>query len=347
MIKAFPNLQILWRHLVPVRTMVSMRHVFVVGTICVASITVVITFTLSQRYLGFETWFYESEIGSKNEDVHVLKMQLERQKQISRFCKMKKQTSFKTPGGNRLRGVLQDKRANVAFVPVPKVACSSWRVFFITRITSDIFIPRGKPHDLSFLRKTGIKMYDLPVENAEERFQHVKTVVFVRHPLARLLSAYTNKMISGPYKWKYVKDIYNVTNYKPARSDGQNKTASHVPFRVFVKYIIARQDHKDAFDVHWRPQISQLYPCQIRYDFIGKLETIQKDTRYIFKIFFHNASLSLPLRNSGSNITNGFKRHKKSSKEYYAELTPKELEDIISVYSDDFEVFGYPRTVPE
>ena len=271
-------------------------------------------------------------------------MQLERQKKLSEFCKMRKQTSFKIPWSTHLQGVLVDEQVNVGYVPVAKVACTSWKIFFITRVAGNMFLPKLYPHNHKFMRKMGVKTYDLSVK---KRFHPLKLFVFVRHPLARLLSAYINKMAKKKYQRQYMEAIYKETNYRPPRSNGRNKTEIPIPFRAFVKYVIATQDHKDTFNIHWRPLIYRVHPCQIHYDFIGKFETIQNDTRYIFKHFFHDASLSLPLSNSASTKTKKRQTYKKSVKEYYAELTPKELEDIISVYSDDFEVFGYPRTVPE
>ena len=330
--------------------MTSFRHVFVVGTLSVTSITTVIIFTLFQKSLVFEAQFHNPGLGWKNDfpkDIYVWKIQLERQKKLSQFCKMRKHTPLKNPGVNRLRGVLVDKEANVAYLPMAKVACTSWKIFFITRVTGNISYPKLHPHKRKFLKKMGVKTYDLTVKTAKKLFQHFKTFVFIRHPLVRLLSAYIDKMGLEKFQRRYMEDIYKKTNYRPPRSNGQNKTEIPIPFHAFVKYVIATQDHKDTFNSHWRPQILRLHPCQIHYDFIGKFETIQNDTRYVFKHFFHNTSLSLPRRNSASTKLNQLRTYKKSVKEYYAELTPKELEDIISVYSDDFEVFGYPRAVPE
>ena len=323
----------------------TLRRLFVVGCLSVVSITAVIIFAQRQGHLAIETRFYKSEVRTGNdfygEDVHVLKIQLERLNQLSKVCKMKKQTSQ----GNRLK-VFVDEQANVAYVSIPKVACTSWKMLFVTRVAGNISLPKSLIHKLPFLKKVGIQVDELTIKQAKKRLQHLKTFAFVRHPLARLLSAYINKMGMDQYQRRYREVIYKETKYRPPGSDEQNKTDIPVSFRAFVKYVIATQDDKATFNVHWRPLISHLHPCQIHYDFIGKMETIQNDTRYIFKHFFHNPSLSLPRRNMASKAHEESQQYKKSAKEYYAELTPKELEDIISVYSDDFEIFGYPRMVP-
>ena len=39
-----------------------------------------------------------------------------------------------------------------------------------------------------------------------------------------------------------------------------------------------------SFDQHWRPPSIMCHPCQIKYDFIGKMETVIKDSKYLMKI---------------------------------------------------------------
>ena len=325
--------------------MTSLRHLFVVGCLYVVSITAVIIFTQRQGHVSFEPRLYKSEVRAANdfykEDVHVFKIQLERQKQLSKFCKMKKDTSQ----DNRL-SVFVDEQSNVAYVPVPKVACTSWKVLFITRVAGNISFPKLHPHNRTFVKTMGVQTIKLPIKQVKKRLKHLKVFAFVRHPLARLLSAYINKMGTTKFQRRYGEAIYNETKYRIPGPHEQNKTEIPVPFRVFVKYVIATKGDKATFNVHWRPLISHLHPCHIHYDFIGKLETIQNDTRFLFNHFFHSPSLSLPSRNMASKAHKEHKQYKKYVKEYYAELTPKELEDIISVYSDDFEIFGYPRMIP-
>ena len=254
---------------------------------------------------------------------------------------MKKQTSQ----GKRLK-VFVDEQANVGYVPVPKAACTSWKTLFLTRVAGNISLSKIPIHEPTFLKMMGVQTDELTIKQSKKLFKHIKTFAFVRHPLARLLSAYINKMGKANYQRRYREAIYKKTKYRLARSDEQKKRDIPVPFRAFVKYIIATQDDKATFDEHWRPLASHLQPCQIHYDFIGKLETVQNDTRFLFKHFFHNPSLSLTRRNMASKKRKESEQYKKSAKEYYAELTPKELEDIISVYNDDFEIFGYPRMIP-
>lgn len=59
-----------------------------------------------------------------------------------------------------------------------------------------------------------------------------------------------------------------------------------VTFKEFILYLLksykSRNDLESP-DQHWRLPRSLCYPCQMKYDFIGKMETLIEDSRYIMK----------------------------------------------------------------
>ena len=87
-----------------------------------------------------------------------------------------------------------------------------------------------------------------------------------------------------------------------------------------------------------------MQPCQLYYNFIGKIETLDDDSKYVFQNVFHDPSLILPRRNSAD--LKKASKYTKFMQEYYDELTSEELADVIDIYADDFAIYGYEKFVP-
>ena len=138
------------------------------------------------------------------------------------------------------------------------------------------------------------------------------------------------------YRQRFEDNIMQFTTNKSANYD-QTPT-----FPDFVRYLITT---RKIFETHWRPLTRLLQPCDFHYNFIGKIETIEDDSRYIFQNIFGDPSFTLPRKNWADKKHDG-RKYTKSLQEYYSELTPQELTDVIDMYKDDFDVFGYEKIVP-
>ena len=243
----------------------------------------------------------------------------------------------------KLRWVV-DRTHGVAFRATAKAGSTSWLYVMASALygtpTSDV-----KWETIIYLRKYHRSMADLTkwdIKNMEDlkyALQPYKKFTFVRHPLSRLLSAYNHKMKVERHRRMYGDKI---------RKFSTNKTISYnnnVTFGNFVRYIISEKRKAKHFDIHWRPLTLLLQSCQFHYNFIGRYETIEDDSEYIFQHLFREPSLTLPKANM-ANMKNDTDKYAKSIQEYYNELTYQELAEIINVYKDDFAVFGYNKTVP-
>jgi len=54
-----------------------------------------------------------------------------------------------------------------------------------------------------------------------------------------------------------------------------------VTFLEFVQYVIREKYSKKRRDIHWMPQYKHCNPCLIKYDFIGRYETLEEDAKHV------------------------------------------------------------------
>ena len=96
---------------------------------------------------------------------------------------------------------------------------------------------------------------------------------------------------------------------------------------------------------HWMPFHQICDPCVHNFDFIGKLETIDEDTSYVLDKIGSN--FDFPSSKTGPSSLRYGKNNTASLLEYYSDIPESLLMDITEVYSKDFELFGYTKSLTE
>lgn len=175
-------------------------------------------------------------------------------------------------------------------------------------------------------------------EEIRYRLDHYLKFMFVRHPFERLLSAYRNKFNSNYSSSEYFHLRYGrqiVRQYRINASEESLTKGSDVTFNEFVRYVI---DPKTAaavggFNEHWKPVSELCLPCTIRYNVIGKYETLMDDAWLVLE----KARLGWI----------GFPRSERPSsttslvEEFFNQLTQEELMHLYHIYELDFRLFDY------
>ncbi|NXO25869.1 CHST9 sulfotransferase, partial [Cisticola juncidis] len=217
------------------------------------------------------------------------------------------------------------------YCEVPKVGCSNWkRTIFL--LQSDLNseaseIEHDNIHHTSLIKR----LASYPPALQQEFLSKYTKVMFTRHPLERLVSAYRDKLLhSEPFYSTTVADQIKAMFRK-------NKTSPEkVSFQEFVNFIIAKQPH--ALDIHWKPMFLLCDPCNIHYDIMGKYETLGLDSGQVLKIIGAPEHLQYPsLKRYGSESrTNGY-----ITLEYLRQLTSEQIEKIKKLYEMDFFLFNY------
>ena len=163
------------------------------------------------------------------------------------------------------------------------------------------------------------------------KLKNYKKIIFVRNPFSRIVSAYNDKfVILGSEYYRgvsraIIQEVRGIAIPKSQKPD--------LGFSEFIQFILTSEKYYDA---HWLPIYDQKIPCDVYYDFIGKIETIQSDVKYMKSLY--NISQSAVYINSYIDHEDRVARMIK----YYGEISPTLIENIAMKYRNDFLVFGYP-----
>lgn len=154
---------------------------------------------------------------------------------------------------------------------------------------------------------------------------------FVRNPYERLLSAYRNKLVKqGGDKIRAVNAMYGDSGL----SD-EEKRKLEVPFDAFIEFVLSHDD-LSKMNVHWRPQVSMLAYDFLNYNFIGRVEDMNRGWRHVFDSVYSDEFeyTDLTRENSSSAKLRTNQEHL-----YTRDLAEK----VYRFYERDFETFNYTK----
>ncbi|XP_050716022.1 carbohydrate sulfotransferase 11-like isoform X2 [Eriocheir sinensis] len=216
---------------------------------------------------------------------------------------------------------------------INKVASTSLMMSFL-RVEGVPQYITGSPHMLAdrFLK---------PQTERELAFaqDHFFKFLLVRHPFARLLSAYRDKVEqANHWSLKELREHIFQTlgktpqSYKSHQKVPPNSGGAVPTFSDFLQYILVTNYTGEGFDSHWAPYWHLCSPCAIQYDAVAKLETADVDLK---KIGIHEAAIPWFNHMSPSNTSST------TINPYYRALDPALIARVYRYYFLDFEMFQY------
>jgi len=149
----------------------------------------------------------------------------------------------------------------------------------------------------------------------------------VRHPLTRLVSAYRDKVAptsSSPSPSWALRRLCSQL--------GRGEGRCRVSWQEFVLHLLASPP--STYDSHWAPLASHCQPCQVNYDLVLKVETLQSDWEVLRRL---SGLEELPdLKHLNDNHNN-----QGTYRDYISQLSPPTLQKLYNKFRLDFELFGY------
>nr|XP_006825520.1 PREDICTED: carbohydrate sulfotransferase 11-like [Saccoglossus kowalevskii] len=167
-------------------------------------------------------------------------------------------------------------------------------------------------------------------------------VLFVRHPLERLVSCYYDKfhILSKPslfFENLYGDTILKIRNSDPENNHTQNEFGRlNVTFKEFVQLVISNGLNRMPKSEHWLPQYLITSICNGNLNFIGHMEHLDQDGPFVLHLLGVDNLLKFPAM------------HQRKGNDKLIETIktlPKHLmEQIVEYYRLDFEILGYNRS---
>ncbi|XP_033889339.1 carbohydrate sulfotransferase 11 isoform X1 [Acipenser ruthenus] len=263
-----------------------------------------------------------------------------RREQVSDTCRAYSASSRKrrvlTPSD--LKHLVVDEEHEMIYCYVPKVACTNWkRVMMVLtgrgKYSDPMDIAPNEAHIPSNLKT--LNQYTIPEIN--HRLKSYLKFLFVREPFERLVSAYRNK-----FTRKYNTSFHKRFGTKIVRRHRKNATqealhsGSDVKFEEFVDYLIHPTTQKEEpFNEHWQTVYSLCHPCHIRYDLVGKYETLEQDSNYILRLAGVIDYLRFPTYAKSTRTTD------EMAAEFFQNISSHHQTQLFELYKFDFLMFNY------
>ena len=105
--------------------------------------------------------------------------------------------------------------------------------------------------------------------------------MFVREPYGRIFSAYNNKIFNPNLMyWRAVgRHAVKVVRENPSKESSEY--GHDVTFTELIEYILYLFENGKNIDRHFAPMSRKCDPCQMRFDYIGKMESFADDVKFI------------------------------------------------------------------
>ncbi|XP_035257332.1 carbohydrate sulfotransferase 11 isoform X1 [Anguilla anguilla] len=241
-----------------------------------------------------------------------------------------------TPGD--LRHLVVDDEHQLLYCYVPKVACTNWkRVMMVLtgggRYAHPMDIPSSQAHVPANLRT--LDQYSVPEIN--HRLNSFLKFLFVREPFERLVSAYRNKFTlkyNTPFHRRFGTLI--VRRYRPNATQEALRSGADVRFAEFARYLADPATRRDGpLNEHWAPVHSLCHPCHLRYDLVGKYETLEDDANYLLRLAGVAPRLRFPSFAKSTRTTD------QMAAAFFHNVSAQQQALLYQLYRLDFLMFNY------
>ncbi|XP_018027214.1 carbohydrate sulfotransferase 8 isoform X2 [Hyalella azteca] len=171
-----------------------------------------------------------------------------------------------------------------------------------------------------------LKLRDNDKQFAQDLLEIFRTVLVVRHPFTRLVSAYRDKI-----------EFCDRDKISPEMQYLFDEENSGISFKTFAEFVVQETRRRPSFpylaiDGHWRAYYVSCVPCNVQYKYVIKVETWDEDMRYVQQALDFKSRNDIHLNISNATAT---------AVQYFKELPRELVKDLYETYLIDFEMFGY------
>lgn len=235
--------------------------------------------------------------------------------------------------------VFVEDGSRLLYCEVPKAGCSNWKRVLMV-LGGNANSTQGIPHNVAHYANNLHRLENFDHAGIAERLRSYTKVLFVREPFERLVSAFRDKFESPNSYYHPVFGRAIISRYRTNATPAALRTGAGVTFREFIQYLLDVR-RPVGMDIHWEPVSQLCNPCLLRYNFIGKFESIETEANFLLRSIGAPSNLTFPKfkdRNPDAERTSS-----KITQSYFAQLNSTERQKAYDFYYKDYLMFNYPK----
>ncbi|XP_070215073.1 carbohydrate sulfotransferase 13 [Bos mutus] len=236
-----------------------------------------------------------------------------------------------------LRHVLVDDARGLLYCYVPKVACTNWKRVLLALNGRGSGDPRAIPAPDAHAPGRLPSLADFSPAEVNRRLRTYLAFLFVREPFERLASAYRNKLQrpwGAAFQRRFGTDI--VRRLRPHPSPDALARGHDVRFAEFLAYLLDPRTRRDGpLNEHWERAHALCHPCRLRYDVVGKFETLAEDAAFVLGLA-GAPGLHFPEPPPGARAA-----ARDRAERLFRDISPFYQRRLFGLYKMDFLLFNY------
>ncbi|XP_072576224.1 carbohydrate sulfotransferase 13 isoform X1 [Vulpes vulpes] len=207
-----------------------------------------------------------------------------------------------------LRHVLVDDAHGLLYCYVPKAACTNWKRVLLALSGRGPADPRAIPAPEAHAPGRLPSLADFGPAEINRRLRAYLAFLFVREPFERLASAYRSQLARG----------------------------HDVRFAELLAYLLDPRTRRDEpFNEHWERAHALCHPCRLRYDVVGKFETLAEDAAFVLRLA-GAPHLRFPAPPPGAAAA-----ARRRAERLFRDVSPFYQRRLFDLYRMDFLLFNY------
>ena len=242
-----------------------------------------------------------------------------------------------------------DSKRKIGYCEIPKMASSTWK---------SVLAKYTKSGQNYTVKELGTKMFihkfidgipDIHVSNYDyNKHKNYRFFMAVRNPFDRLVSTYYNKV----FPWRrydgklqiYYRRIqkYVLKTFEHHDLTGFQRNWYNASFTEFINYTLSVKNG------HWTSLEYFCEPCRITYDYILRVETMERDSQVLMSDLYPEAG-PIPVANAARKKSNSASSTshliQPKTLDIFSQLPRKTLEKLMKKYAWDLEFYGDRKSV--